>query len=322
MTLKIGRQGYLGLGIESQAGTAVPATTAVPFVTNSLLGKHNPQEDIAARGSRAQNYTSIIGKQWSEGEVDVNLDLTNAGFFLKLALGNEVLSNPATGVYDHLFYTTVSGNNPLTATLYNYTGLDVQQFASMAVDKLDLDVKDTFMVAKASFKGFFPTSGAYSATTVSGSLVNFGKYNLKLGSTLALAEVATATPVTEFSLSINNNAEVVFESGKSTASRVFWKQFKVTGSFTKYFESVSERDSYLNLVKSSMILTASGVNLVPGYNEELKINIAKMVYNDQSLATGLENYFAVKTNFTAEVDVTQGKQFDMTLRNTRDSVYT
>ncbi len=322
MSLKIGRQGFLGLGIESVAGTAVPATTAIPFTVNSIAGKHTPQEDIAARGSRAQNYTSVVGKQWAEGEVDVNLDLTNAGFFFKLALGNEVLTNPTTGVYDHLFYTTVSGNNPLTATLYNYTGLDVQQFASMAIDKLDLEVKDSFMLAKASYKGFFPTTGAYSATTVSGSLVNFSRYSLKLGSTLALAEVATATPVTEFSLSINNNAEVIYESGRSTASRVFWKQLKITGSFTKYFENVSERDSYLNLVKSSMILTASGVNLVGAYNEQLKINVAKMVYNDQSLATGLENYFAVKTNFTAEVDITQGKQFDMTLRNTRDSVYT
>lgn len=321
MTLKIGRIGYLGLGVESVPGTAVPATTALPFITNSLHGKHTPQEDIAARGSRAQNYTSVIGKQWGEGEVDVNVDLLNVGYVLKLGLGNEIVSTVSAPVYDHLFYTTVSGNSPTTATLYNYQGLDTQQFASMAIDKVDIDVKDSFMTAKMGFKGFFPTSGAFANATVSGTLVNFADYTIKLGSTLVAAQQASATPITEWMMSINNNAEVIHESGKSTASRVFWKQLKVTGSFTKYFESVAERDVYLNLTKQAMVLTASGNN-INGYQESLTINVAKMVYNDQSIATGLENFFAVKTNFTAEVDVTQGKQLDMVLRNTRSTLYT
>lgn len=321
MALKIGRLSYLGLGIESTPGTAVAATTALPFITNTLHGKHNPIEDIAARGSRAQNFTSTIGKQWGEGEVDVNVDLLNLGFVLKLSLGNEIVSTVSAPVYDHLFYTTVSGNTPTTATLYNYQGVDTQQFASMAIDKVDLDVKDSFMTAKMGFKGFFPTSGAYTNATVSGTLVNFSDYTVKLGSTLPIAAATAATPLTEWMMSINNNAEVIHESGKSTASRVFWKQLKITGSFTKYFESITERDAYLNLTKNSMILTASGNN-INGYQESLTVNVAKMVYNDQSITTGLENYFAVKTNFTAEVDVVQGKQLDMVLRNTRSTLYT
>jgi len=38
------------------------------------------------------------------------VDTLNVGFFLKLATGTEVVNTVQTGVYDHLFYTTVSGN--------------------------------------------------------------------------------------------------------------------------------------------------------------------------------------------------------------------
>lgn len=155
MALKIGRQGYLGIGIESTPGTPVAAVATVPFTTNNLKGHHTPDKDIASRASRAQNFTSVTGKQWGEGEVDVNVDTLNIGYIFKLALGNEVVNTIQTGVYDHLFYTTISGNTPTTATLYNYEGVDVQQFASMAVDKMDVEVKDGLMTAKTSFKGFF-----------------------------------------------------------------------------------------------------------------------------------------------------------------------
>jgi hypothetical protein len=94
MALKIGRQGYLYLGMESAPGTTATASTMVPFVSCTLAGKHEALKDIAARGSRAQNFNSVAGKAWGEGEVEVNVDTLNIGYFLKLATGNEILSNP------------------------------------------------------------------------------------------------------------------------------------------------------------------------------------------------------------------------------------
>ncbi len=321
MALKIGRQGLLGLGIESTPGTAVAATTTIPFTANTVKGKHTPQTDIASRGSRAQLATSIVGKQWAEGEVTVNVDTLNIGFFLKLATGSENVNTVQTGVYDHVFYTTVSGNTPLTASIYNYQGVDTQIFASMAVDKFDIEVKDAMMTAKTAFKGFFPSSGSFTQTTVSGTLINFNDYNIQIGNSLVLAAGASKQAISDFSFSINNNAEAIFESGKSTPSRIFWKELKVTGSFTKYFENTTERDNYYNLNKQSLILTASGVAL-PGSNiESLTINLAKLTYTDAEITTGIENFYAIKTTYEAEVDILQGKQYDIILRNYRSTSY-
>ena len=321
MALKQGRQGYLGLGIESTPGTPVAATTTIPWITNTIKGKHEPLKDIAARASRALNANSVKGKQWGEGDVEVNADTLQLGYLLKLATGNEATSTPGTGVTDHLFYTTVSGNTPLTATLYNYQGVDVQQFASMAIDKLELTVKDALMTAKASFKGFFPTSGAQTNSSVSGTVLSYGSYQLQLGSSLSAAAAASVSALTEFDLVINNNAEAVFESGQNQTSRVFWKGLEVTGYMVRYFESQTDRDNYYNLSKQSMVVTASGANLPGGLYEKLTINLAKCAYVDQEITTGLEDFYAVKTSFVAEVDSVQGKQYDITLRNYRSSVY-
>jgi hypothetical protein len=323
MALKQGRQGFLGLGIESTPGTSVAATTTVPFVANTIKGKHEIQKDIAARASRAQNYTSVTGKQWGEGDVTVNIDTLNSGFLLKLATGTEIVNTiSAPNVYDHIFYTTISGNTPLTATLYNYQGVDTQQFASMAVDKLTLEVKDSLMTGKVGFKGFFPTNGSYTATTVSGTLLNFNDYQIQLGSTLIAAGASSKISISDFMLSIDNNAEVIFESGQARASRVAWKELKVTGSFTRFFETTTDRDNYYNLNKQSLVVTCSGNALGTSSTESLTINLAKLAYTDSEVTTGLEDFYAIKTTFDAEVDVIQGKQYDIVLRNFRSTSYT
>lgn len=321
MSLKISRLGYLGLGIESTPGTPVASTTTVPFIANTIKGKHEFIGDISARASRAQNFSSVLGKQWGEGELTVNVDTLSAGFLFKLATGTESVNTIAANVYDHVFYTTVSGNTPLTATLYQYQGVDTQQFSSMAIDKIDFEIKDALMTAKATFKGFFPTSGSHTPTTVSGTLLSFANYNIKLGSSLITAASATPSPVTDFKLTIDNNAEAIFESGQPRTSRIFWKELKVAGEFTRFFETIVDRDNYYNLNKQSLVLTASGIGLSNGYSELLTINLAKIAYKDSEITTGLENFYAIKTQFVAEVDTIQNKQYDIILRNFRSTAY-
>jgi hypothetical protein len=321
MALKIGRLGYLGFGIETTPGTPVAATTAIPFTANTLNGKHTPLDNIAAYGSRAQNANSVEGKHWTEGDITVNADSLQLGYLLKLATGNEAITTIQAGVYDHLFFTTYSGNQPLTATLYNTQGVDMQQIPSVAVDKLDFEVKDSLMTVKAGLKGFFPTTGAFSNVSTSGTLFNFTNYSIQFGNNLVLAGLAAQTPITDFSATLENNADVVFESGNMNPSRIFWKQLKLSGSFTMFFETVTQRDNYYNLNKQSLILTASGMALPGSTTELLTLKMARLEWSDQSISTGLEDFFAIKTTFIAEVDTAQGKQYDITLRNYKSSAY-
>jgi hypothetical protein len=174
---------------------------------------------------------------------------------------------------------------------------------------------------KATVKGFFPTSSTLTQATVSGTLMSFNDYQVQLGSTLIAASTATKAQITDLSVTVNNNAEVVYESGQSTPTRIFWKQLNVTGSFTRFFETPVDRDNYLNLNKQSMIVTFSGSALPGGNVESITFNFAKLAYTDAVISTGIETFFAVKTSFEAEVDPSQGKQYDIVLRNYRSTVY-
>jgi hypothetical protein len=71
-----------------------------------------------------------------------------------------------------------------------------------------------------------------------------------------------------------------------------------------------------------MILTASGNALAGGNAELLRIRLSKVVYEDSSFETGIDDLFAIETQFRAEVDIFQGIQvYDILLRNARSASY-
>jgi hypothetical protein len=127
MSLEIGRQGYVGIAIEATAGTPEGTPSRfLAFTENTLQDKHEPLMDISARATRVKDHDAVVGKKWGEGDLAFYVDSIDLGYLLKLSLGEEnVVQVGATNAYQHTFTPTVSGNNPKTATLWNYRGDDV-----------------------------------------------------------------------------------------------------------------------------------------------------------------------------------------------------
>lgn len=316
--IRIGRLGSLGCAIETSAGTA-NATAAVyfPYVENSMRGHHEPIEEISSRTSRIMDSDSVLGRRWAEGDVQINLDVVNAGYLLKLATGNELL---VTGTPNyHTFYTTVSGNTPLTATLINSRGsTDIEQYTYAAVDELSLEVSDALATLNASFQAQYPTAGAsQTVTTTSGTVLAFKDYFIQFGNTLTAAAAAVTTPISEFSLTISNNLEVIHRSGSSDVSAIRSKGVRVEGSYTLFFDSITDRDAYYALQKRSMIVTFSGAA-----NEELRIRIPQFRVNEADISAGLDDFYALTADFVAEDQVDLGTRLvDFRLGNTKSTTY-
>lgn len=321
--VSISRLGSLGLAIETSAGTA-NATAAVylPYMENSLRGHHEPLENISARTSRIMDSDSTLGRRWAEGDVQILCDVVNSGYLWKLALGNELY---ATGAPDsHTFYTSVSGNTPLTATLINSRGsTDVEEYIFAAIDELNLEVSDGLATLTASFMGQYPTGGAaQTVTTTSGTVLAFKDYFVNFGTTLTTAGTNPTTPVNELTLTIANNLEVIHRSGSSDVSTIRNKGLRITGSYTLFFDSVTDRDSYYALQKRSMIITFSGANNDGG--ESLRIRIPKFRLNEADISTGLDDFYALTADFVAEDLVDPGtatRLIDVRLQNSKASVY-
>lgn len=319
MAIDIGRLGYLGFALEATPGTPESSPSVyLPYSEGVTLREHHePIEDISSRASRLMDADSVIGKTWGEGDVAINLDVVNSGYLFKAALGNELL---ATGTpNNHTFYTTVSGNTPKSATIWLGRGTtDHRQFAYSSVDTLDLEIEDGLGTLTASFMSAAPsTVASQTPTTTSGTVFAFKDYTLKFGSTLTAAAGASATPVNSFKLTIANNVETIFQSGSSTVASIRNKGCRVTGSYTLYFDSVTDRDRYMALNKTAIQATFTGIT-----NESLRIRLPEVRLNEWEVETDLDDFYVQTCTFTAEDDVDLGvRLIDILLQNGKATVY-
>jgi len=322
--INIGRLGSLGIALETVAGT--PNTTMSAYLNYSdgptLRGHQEPIENISAKTSRIMDTDSVGGKKWGEGDVQILADTHLAGYLWKLALGNELYTTGTPS--QHLFYPSVSGNTPKTATLiYSRGDTDVEQYAMSAIDELTFEVADEYATLSASFMSKFPTTGAaQTVTTTSGYQFAFKDYFVQFGGTLTLASTAATTPLSDFSLTIANNAETIYRSQSADVSALRSKGLRVSGSYTLFFDDVITRDAYYGLNKRSMILTASG-NIIGSATESFRIRLAEFRLDEAEVSTGLDDFYTIKANFVAEddVDAVGTRLCDVLLTNDKASLY-
>ena len=158
---------------------------------------------------------------------------------------------------------------------------------------------------------------AQTVTTTSGTVLAFKDYFVQFGATLTAAGTNPTTPINEFSLTIANNLEVIHRSGSPDVSIIRTKGVRVTGSYTLFFDSVTDRDAYYALQKRSMILTASGI-----LNESLRIRIPEFRLSEADISTGLDDFYTITAEFVAEDDIDSGvRLLDVRLQNGKASIY-
>lgn len=327
MSEKIGRLGYLGLAIEATPGSAESTPDIfIPFTENSLRGHHEPIMDVATRSSRIMDGGSVAGKRWGEGQVTMYLDSLNAPYLLKMALGAEsrTQKNASPPIHDHLFVPTVSGNTPTTATLWDYKGVDCEQYTYMAADSVEVVIgNDGIATIGASLMGKAPATVTAPAITVpSGTLFTWKDMNARFGATVNAARLASATKLTNFQFTLNNNVELNYKSGSNQPDTVTYGAVEVTGQYTLFFENITDRDAYYNLTKQSLVVSLTGANLgTGGYTELLEFVFEKIVLEDMDMDTGLDDLFTITGSFRGELNKANSGYFSSIARNGKASDY-
>ena len=326
MAEAIGRLGFLGLAIEATAGT--PEATPdifVPYIENSLRGHHEPIMDIAARTSRVKDASSVGGKKWGEGSVEIYLDATNTGYLLKSAFGQEarVEKNASPPTHDHLFTPTVSGNAVTAMTLWDDKQVDTERYSNAAIDTLEITINnDGLATISAGIMAKFPaTVASPTLTTPSGTLYTWKDLSLLFGDTVGEADAASAIKVVEVTITQANNLTLNYKSGSQEPDTITTGPLEVTGSYKLFFENVTDRDRYYNLTKKTMIVRLVGADLGSGFNERLDFVFKKIVIEDIEYDSDLDDLFALTANFRAELDRTQTGYEESTLRNGKSTNY-
>ncbi|HWZ65633.1 MAG TPA: phage tail tube protein [Patescibacteria group bacterium] len=320
MATNVGRKGWLGLAYEPTPGVPVSPTDYLAFTSNTMHGMQKPIDDVTARGIRDQQYNSVLGKKWSEGDIDFHLDPSISGYFLGAALGTNAQSALGGGVFSHAISRN-NANQPLALTLTNSRVVDQEYFRGCVVDSLEFKAADQWIDAKATMKGFFPqTSVSGTGTTVSGTLLTWAQYTTQFGVTVAAATGNAATKMSDFSLKINNNVEPTFRSGANEPATIDVKDFNVGGSYTVFFENTTDKNTYYNLTKNALVFTATGNGIGAGFNESIVLNLYQVRLDAFVIETGIDAFYAEKVNFIGEYNSASAKTIDGTIQN-RNSNY-
>jgi hypothetical protein len=319
MSLNIGRKGWIGIGKETSPGVPVAISDYVPFTENTLKPMHEPIPNEAAYGVREKTFDASLGKKWSEGDISINCDSDDVGFFLLGALGTDTPANVAGSVYDHVI-TRNNSNTPQTFTVTMDRGVDRQYYRSIAVKSLEFSVSDALVEAKASLIGKFPvTTASGTLTTASGGLYSFGDARFAFGATVAGAASAANLKPHDMKLKIENNTVATFRHGSYEPDTIDHGEFEATAEGSVYFESTTERDNYYNLDKQAASFKMTGQGLGGGYSSSLEFRMYRTHFETFELETGLSDFYAEKFTIRCDYDNANSKSIDAVLRNVRAS---
>lgn len=331
MSIRQGREPYVGVGVENTAGTSVAAVKFLPFVTCTIRGMHEPMEDEAAKGVRERVWGAVTGKKRGEGDLEIYVDAENAPYLLVPALGVVTSSTAAgeTTVFQHVI-TRKTGSTPLTLTIYYNDTHDTRKYTYSTVNTMELSVSDGLATISANILSQFPTVGTASLSITEERVLAFKDYTVKFGSgatgTAALANAAsnTATKLQSFSLKVNNNAEAVYQSGNASCQDIALSQFEVEGDYTLFFENDTERNFYENLVTGSnpvraMIVTFTGDSIGVSETEEIKIEIPNFHLRERNVDTAIAGFLTESPTYVAEYDPTEQRSIRITVTNTTSS---
>ena len=331
MSIKQGREPYVGVGIESVAGTGVVAAKYLPFTSCSLRGMHEPMEDDAAKGVRDKVWGAVGGRQHGEGDIEAYVDAKNAPYLLYPALGS-ISSDTASGestVYDHVITRKTTSTPKTLSIVYNDTQ-DTRKFTYATINTLELAVSDGLATISANILSKFPTTGTASLSITEERILAFKDYTIKFGSgstgtaALSAANSASATKVNAFTLRINNNAEAIYQSGNASTQAVTVSQFEVDGEYTLFYEGTTERAFYETLLDGSnavraMIITFTGDAIGSTHNETIKIEIPNFFIRERGVDTAIAGFITESPTFVATYDPTEAVTIRVTVTNTTAS---
>ncbi len=283
----IGRKRKIGIAIEDVAGTIKTPTMQIPFLEFTLEPRHTPIGDVSAKGTRMeQGCGSVEGKKWGEGSIQTVLNPKTSPLLLALALG-DISSAPSGVNYKH---TIKRGEgDALTASIYVDNIAKEEIYANAVVNNLEIAFADDVASINASILSKYPVeeTATLDEETKCPLLYTFANATVKIGDVVA--------KVRDFSLSISNNAELIYTPSDNNVSKIIWKSLNISGSISMLFEDTTILDCYESLTKKKMEIVFSNST-----NDSIKITIPSFRVDNWAKSGGNDDIIHEEFDFVVE----------------------
>jgi len=173
-----------------------------------------------------------------------------------------------------------------------------------------------FTVANKSKIELKPQTTSYGTARV----FSFTHCDFRFGDTVALAAVASPENVENRDLEYKNNLEERYGSLRASPSVIAPKGNEATIKYTKYFESLIDRDRYLNQTRRACVLTITNDEIVSATDTNqakytIKFEFSDLRYTTYEMPTGTDELYAVTVEATCFYDGTDAKALRVKVKN-------
>lgn len=304
-----GRQVHIGMGIEATPGTAIAETIFIPWTEVSMQAVSEKELFNSARGLRNMASNSMIKRQYSQGSISVIPNVINAPYFFGLALGTVATGIVADSAYPHTITVENANASMKTATVtIEEGGVQTAQYTNCVCNSLNLEVSDTYASMTMELIGQFATTDTITESYTEETEFAYHQMTAKFGTGITAAASASATPLKAFTLNIANNLQLdeAFLSGSNTIASggLCAGTMQITGSYSLHFEDTTELAKYKANTKDSMVIQFLGAQIGAAEQEEIRIDLAKLVLTSPPIETNIDGLLVLTQEFEVEYGAT------------------
>lgn len=153
--------------------------------------------------------------------------------------------------------------------------------------------------------------------SASPEVFSFLHASFQFGTNLTTAASAAEENVENWTFTYMNNLEERYGSLRATPSKIAEKGAAATLKYSKYFETRTDRDRYLDLTRNAGIITLQLTKLIGAtvYPFSLVIKLSDCRFNSYKMDTGSDDVYVAEMEASVFYDQTDGKAVQIELQN-------
>lgn len=322
MTEFLGRRVSVGVGVETERGTAVAPAYWYRHLSLDFGRKTKSIQNESAMGRVEKINDSAIVSQWAEGKLEGKVTDIGVGYLLANIFGNVVSATKAgdTGVSEHKFSITQTQTPPTLTIARKDPNSDRRHALGTLGDfELTCEAGDWVKVNAT----ILAKMGKDATNTVSFIEENeFTSRNIVVKMATDEAGLDTATPIAAKSikLKIDRKAET-YESftGSLDISNIYTGAYELTGEMVLIYDSQDfENKYYSNTAQAlSVKIENSQVTIGSSSHPSLEFKAPQVRVSEWSTSNDLDKVVEQTLSFSMELSTTAGKALEAILTNTK-----
>lgn len=322
----IGRLVDVGIAAESVRGAGASPTFWVPKANITHEDKVVKARTRESLGSISMDGNQAIpAKQWSEGDIEMDMMDKSFGLILYALLGGKSVSGPSDSAYTHTFTLSNTNQHQSLSLVAKDSSLAQLMFKLYMIQSLKIDIMPEESV-KITMKGQ-AKRGVTTSQTV--SYAAFNKFvgrdlSFKVATLTSGLSGATAIPLKKLTLNFEKNTILDHNLGTVQPGDILNQGFRITGeveldyqdrTYADLMSDGSYRAVRINLTnrRSDAVI---GVSTNPAFN----IDLSRVEFDQWEKSVPNDEIVRQKFTFTALYDITNGNVINScTLVNAQSS---